>query len=605
MNKKIASLINNLLTLFTKNNFIGLAIFFSFPLLSQTLPDEMKTDWSKAGNQNTAIPVFDTINILDHGLMADGSTSNNLALENLMTTRVGSPTVFYFPPGNYYFNQTIELNNNQVIKGASSDETVFTFDLNGENHLISAKGEVISLVKNITTDLPKGANTITVENTAGLQTGDFIRIQFDDIHLVTSSWAEKSTGQILKIMAIQGNLITTSSLIRRAVSLSENPYIEKLNPIQYAGIECLHIKRQDATMAQTSNIYFRFTANCWVKGVSSLNANFAHVDIENGAHNHVTGCYFKDAFAYGGGGQGYGVVLEYNTSDCLIDNNIFNHLRHAILLQAGANGNVISYNYSINPYWDEVGLPDDATGDLVLHGNYPYLNLFEGNIMQNIVIDDSHGINGPGNVFLRNRAELYGIFMSNGTPSNDQAFIGNEITSTVFLLGFYNLAGAGHFEYGNNVKGSIIPAGTNAGFYSTLYLENELPDYFKEYNYEVAAIGLPNNINSGKNPAYQRNLEGELTICERKEVVIDHVNNIDADLFFEIFPNPANDYLNIKTDLMLNNFSLKITDLNGKLILKEDKAGGVVNLANFQNGLYILALENENNRFFKKINVVK
>jgi hypothetical protein len=95
----------------------------------------------------------------------------------------------------------------------------------------------------------------------------------------------------------------------------------------------------------------------------------------------------------GGGGKGYGIMVQNTSGDCLIENNIFRHLRHSMILQAGSNGNVFGYNYSIDPYWTEVSLPSNAAGDIVLHGNYVYANLFEGNLGQQIVIDDSHGIN--------------------------------------------------------------------------------------------------------------------------------------------------------------------------------------------------------------------
>jgi len=88
-----------------------------------------------------------------------------------------------------------------------------------------------------------------------------------------------------------------------------------------------------------------------------------------------------------------------------------------VLLQSGANGNVISYNYSLNPNQSD-SPPANGAGDLVLHGNYPFANLFEGNICQNVMIDASHGINGPYNTFFRNRVQLYGIIMS-PSPATD------------------------------------------------------------------------------------------------------------------------------------------------------------------------------------------
>ena len=169
--------------------------------------------------------------------------------------------------------------------------------------------------------------------------------------------------------------------------------------------------------------------------------------------NRVEGSYFTNAFNHGGGGKAYGVVLAFTSSQCMVENNIFKRLRHSILFQAGPNGNIVGYNYSHDAYWTGVFSPSDFSGDIVMHGNYPFLNLIEGNIIQNLVIDNSHGINGPGNVFLRNRIENAGIFMNCSPATDFQAFIGNEITGTgtstngliPFPKGLYSLCGRGHY----------------------------------------------------------------------------------------------------------------------------------------------------------------
>ena len=581
-------------------NTLFICFLFICPSFSQNIPADKLTDWSKAGLLDTP-PMFDTVNVLANGIVGDGTASNSSALKSLMDSYLNQPAVFFFPAGNYFFDQTIDLNNGHVLKGASADETVFSFDLNNENNAINIVGELTSISSNVNADNPDNTNIFSVENTNDFHVGDFIRIQFNDEHLVTSYWAEKSTGQIFKILNFDGGKVITSNLIRRSIHLSENPYIEKINPVQYAGVECLHIERMDMTNAQTSNIFLEFAANCWVKGISSHNGNFAHVNLENCAHVQVAGCHFKDAFDYGNGGRGYGVVLEYNTSDCLVDNNIFDHLRHAMLLQAGANGNVLSYNYSINPYWEEVGLPEDAAGDLVLHGNYPYLNLFEGNIVQNIVIDDSHGINGPGNMFYRNRAELYGIFMNDDIPTDGQSFIGNEISSTNFLQGYYDLAGNGHFEHGNNVKGSVVPDGTGSISSSSLYL-TESPIYFSAINLEIPTIGFPNNLNAGTITAEHRFSENEWTQCEIADPIIINFNeNKNTEMNLNIFPIPANDYLKIEGDIILSEYRMKIISLNGKTILVQNGAANEIDISSLKNGVYMLSLENENQIINKKI----
>ena len=69
------------------------------------------------------------------------------------------------------------------------------------------------------------------------------------------------------------------------------------------------------------------------------------------SHLEVTGSYFHDAYMYDGTGtKGYGITLNNHSGLCLVSNNIFKHLRHAMMTKTGANGNVFAYNYSIEVY---------------------------------------------------------------------------------------------------------------------------------------------------------------------------------------------------------------------------------------------------------------
>ncbi|HET54529.1 MAG TPA: hypothetical protein ENN33_04860, partial [Ignavibacteria bacterium] len=108
---------------------------------------------------------------------------------------------------------------------------------------------------------------------------------------------------------------------------------------------------------------------------------------------------FADAGTHG---CGYGIILGYSSTNCLIENNIFRMLRHAMLLGCGANCNVLNYNYSREQYWTE----QIVGADLCLHGRYPYANLMEQNIICQISVDDSHGRNGPYNAFIRNWVQI-------------------------------------------------------------------------------------------------------------------------------------------------------------------------------------------------------
>ena len=391
----------------------------------------VKLDWQRAGYPGDTVPSYPTVaDITTFGGDNTGILSNNVAFANAVSSLNGAKGVIYFPAGNYLFNNSVSLQSGLILRGAGSGNTTLTFNLGaGSGDLIIVQGSAGAGTP-VTAAVQQYSNQVTVSDPGIASIGNFIKVyQDNETGLINDSWANNTVGQISYLKSKLGNTFTFYTRHRRAITLAGVPIAQKLNMITGVGIECLKIKRMDIdpTANQTSNIYFNYAAFCWVKGIESDSANFAHISILNSSNIEVTGSYFHGAFSYGGGGEGYGVVCHLSTGDCLIENNIFKHLRHAMLLQAGTNGNIYSYNYSLQQTRTEI--PSDAAGDIVLHGNYPYANLFEGNIAQNVGGDASHGINGPTNVFFRNRALYYGISFSAGS-GDSSVVIYNEVTGT-------------------------------------------------------------------------------------------------------------------------------------------------------------------------------
>ena len=490
-------------------------VFFLLTIITvsvcaQVIPVNRITDWTLAGYPGK-IPVYPLVkNITDYGGTGNSTHANDQALQAAIAGLNNQPGIVYFPAGTFLFNKPILLGGGIVLKGEGAGNTTLMFNLAGSNDLIKIAGAATGIVANITKPVYKDSNLVLADNASLFDVNDYVKIYQNDAALVNDSWALESVGQILQIEKIEGNNIYFSDALRRNYLLADAPKIRKLTMVAGVGIECLKVKRMDATPLQTSNIYFLNAAKCWVKGVESDKSNFAHVKIAGSTHIEVSNSYFHGAFAYGGNGQGYGVTCEFTSGNCKIENNIFRQLRHAMLLQAGANGNVLSYNYSLQPFNTDT-FPFNLSGDIVLHGNYPYQNLFEGNIVQNIIADVSHGINGPFNTFLRNRAELYGIFIVEGGGDSTN-IVGNEITGAGYQQGNYYLQGSGNFEYGNMKKDTLVPEGTTQPV-ETSFLYSSTPSF---WNIAAAwpSVGEPNLPGTKTSPAKQRFYAANgLTFC--------------------------------------------------------------------------------------------
>jgi hypothetical protein len=164
-----------------------------------------------------------------------------------------------------------------------------------------------------------------------------------------------------------------------------------------------------------------------------------------------------------------------------------------MLVQTGANGNVFGYNYSLENHVDEAWTPCDIS----LHGHWPYMNLFEGNVVQEIDIADYWGPCGPGNTFLRNRVQTEGFDVYD--HSHEQNIVGNElgagqrinIESTVTSTLVHGNCLGGVVQWDAAIADHVIPA--------SYYLAAK-PAFFGALAWPVAA-GCPD---TGLIPAQAR-----------------------------------------------------------------------------------------------------
>ena len=478
---------------------------------AQVLPEKRAVDWSDAGlTGKTSGLDADTVSFRSYaGSSADTLYRADTVFAQLIADHKNEAVVILLPEGTYYFSSSISLPDSTVLKGAGSDKTTLVFRKQVRSDLISINGRGSALTDTLTSH-SRGQPFLTVPDAEAYQPGQTLALIQDNGQLATSAWAEGTLGHFVTIRGKQDNRLQLSKPLRMPFDSSRNPRLRRIQWKQHTGVECLKLIRQGATNQQTSNIAFRYAQNCWVQGVESYRCNFSHVEVSKSQHVAVRGSYFHHAFGYGGGGQAYGVTLHLTTGQCKVANNVFERLRHGMLLQASANANVLAYNYSIDPY--KANFPNSFTGDLVLHGNYPYANLFEGNTIQTIAIDASHGINGPHNTFFRNRALLYGLYMSQNPASDSQNFIGLEVPDE---QGQFLQAGDGHFVVGNNYQGTLIPENSNKPRLNSYYLkEKQWPGYWSP-GLTWPAYHPVTELGKDALPAKQRYERGQFTQCSQ------------------------------------------------------------------------------------------
>ncbi|MCF8239699.1 MAG: T9SS type A sorting domain-containing protein [Saprospiraceae bacterium] len=579
-----------------------LLLVMALPLFSQTLDPDRRVDWTLAGLRDTITNGFIAIDMQSHGAIGDGTTPNDAILAEIIAANIKTGLILHFPAGNFLFKETIHIPGNVIIRGEGPGQTTLTMDLGGSGHSLNIQGSLIKAdTSSLIASAAKDSNQILVADPGGFLNGDWIQLSQLDSDLVTSSWAEHSVGQIVRIKTIEDNIITLESPLRMGYNTSRAPFIQKIIPVENVGIECLKIIRLDNTAPeQSSNINFTFVVNCWVSGIESVNCTFSHIQANRSSNLLVSKSYFHHGFEYGGGGRGYGVMLQSTSNECRIENNLFEHLRHSMILQSGANGNVFAYNYSFDPFWDSV--PNDAAGDMVVHGNYTYANLFEQNICQNIVIDNSHGPNGPFNTFFRNRAEGFGIFFS-AANSPDQNILGNELPNTAFPYSLvnYTIQGANHLLHGNNNKGVIHPPGTTT-LDDISYAYTERPVFVPVEQW--AGIGTPNSMGAASIPAYDRYAAGVIfsDACNNPPVSVNNPFDPGGNLF--LYPNPVQSELTIESTLPIQHVSITTATGQGVYTRENPGTSDRIHTEHWKNGIYFLVIQYANHHSAVKM-VVK
>ncbi|WP_372365660.1 glycosyl hydrolase family 28-related protein [Candidatus Uabimicrobium sp. HlEnr_7] len=502
--------------------FLSLSLFLCTVMAQDLDSSRVFTKaWSDAGYVDSRAKKG--INVLDFGVVGDGKVDDSVSIKKAISwvTKNEGVTVVYFPVGKYLITQTIVLPDNIILRGVSANSELI-FDFSGKNgSCINVIGKGFSF-QPVVGDGFIHQNTIEVSDVSQFSVGDYAEIEQknDSSWDNNDQWSSHAIGQIVQIEKIAESRLYFKNVLRANYQSKYEPRIRKISPKKHVGIENFTIKRIDKkTPVYGNHISFKYAARCWVSGVKFLNCVQRFVDMHHSTNLQISGCYFKDAFDYGGGGHAYGCEASFHTGESLITNNIFEHLRHSMLVQAGANGNVFSYNYSFDPHRSE--WPHDYASDLCLHGNYPFANLFEGNIVYNAQMDNSHGISGHLNTLFRNSIGHYGFIMTSNT--NQQNILANDITDAG--RGLFILLGKEHQSKGNrkaNIWGNYNSLPKNSTVISkSLYLKRTPKFWGNSLSWPSIGPNSKESFSSKQLPARERLLKkGNQIVVEQREVEI-------------------------------------------------------------------------------------
>ena len=392
--------------------FLGISIilvsFFPHNVMSieNIIPDSTRIDWQPG--LPDGIPTYPVgVNVKDFGAVGDGEADDTQSFKDAISA-AATGTAVLIPAGVYKISSQLRIDKTIVLRGDGQDNSKLKFEMSSGGGCIKIKKSGGSTWSNMTAGFEKGSNSVTMSDEWLFKVGDFVEIRQDNDPAVFApgykgieDWGDASVGQILQVIAKSGQVLTLNNELYYNYNPLMNPRIRPIKMVTGVGIEDLHIERVTAN-SYGSNFEIINAAFCWIQRVRSERTITAHIFCSQIYRCEIRECYFFDSHSHNSGGKGYGIRMEARSTDNLIENNVFKRLRHSMVLQLGAAGNVFGYNYSKDPFLEEGN--NWVLPDITPHGHYPYMNLFEGNVVQRILIDNVHGTNGPTTLF-RNRVE--------------------------------------------------------------------------------------------------------------------------------------------------------------------------------------------------------
>ena len=483
---------------------LTLLFLFSAAILAQAdpgavneiIPADRKVDWSPGVQGGIPeVPIVKVVTDPPYNAVPNDGLDDRAAIQNAIDDAyaAGGGAVF-LPAGTYDIQSrtatdgALVLKSDVVIRGEGADRTKMQFDLSAYTDDVAGFKVLAynySAFTPVTGGFSKGSQTITVSDPSLFNVGDYAEIEMEnDSRISNEDWALNAVGEVVKIVGVSGNQLALEKPLNYGYDAARNPHIRRMAVVRDAGIERMYLTRLDSGPGQL--IFFYNVANVWVREVESYKVLNSHVYARAAYQCEVRDSYFHEAWGYGSGGEGYGVNLVKHVTNCLVENNIFRYLRHPIVVQVGASGNVFSYNYSLDR--------QSTLTDVSVHGHFPSYNLFEGNIVQEINSSDYWGANGPGNTFFRTCVQAEGIQLMN--DSDDQNVVGNVLGDVFPNIITEDGTIDGTLKHGNYELGAVQwdPTIADHNLPDSYYL-TQLPGFYAYQNMNWPSTGSDINTN--------------------------------------------------------------------------------------------------------------
>jgi hypothetical protein len=362
---------------------------------SQILDPDRAIDWSQAGVGEIPARMLICATLTQHA----GTDEINAAL-----ARCPKEQSVYLSPGTYNIDRTLVVPSGVTLRGAGADKTILNATVGSGSYAVSlgtswfVPYQPIRIVQGATA----GSVSLTVASSSGLAAGQYLVVtEPNDPRFVTSNgstgncaWCDAqwtpngmlARGQIVRIDQIAGDRLTIfpalfSSFLNGAQAVPFRMSASR------AGVEDLQVRANNT--GSNASFGVMMCAYCWIKGVESNYTDGDYVRVYWGFHDEIRDSYFSNAYLHKPGSFDSDIQIGWKTTATLVENNIIDRAHASIMLEWGAAGNVIAYNYTTGEFDSRV--PNWVTGGIWFHGAHPQFNLLEGNVLPMIFADPIWG----------------------------------------------------------------------------------------------------------------------------------------------------------------------------------------------------------------------
>jgi len=441
---------------------------------------------------------------------------------------------------------SLSIPSNCVLRGSGTLNTILnTIGTSGAAIALGTAGvpfNPASTTTNITSGATAGSTHIGVASASGISVGTYLEItELNDPSYVTivtpngiCTWCSgtgdsgaRARGQIVEVTNVSGSTITFFPALYSAYGVAPGTSPAQATHFaasaKFAGVENLQVYANGTGYGQTFSM--NGCAYCWVKGVFNNYTDGDHVDIYWGFHDEIRDSYFSNAYLHVPGVSDSEIDLANKTSETLVENNIIERLHAGIMLEWGAAGNVIAYNYEIGNF--DSGAINVILAFINFHGAHPQFNLFEGNIGNNITMDAFWG-SGANNTTFRNN------FRGTDTLASPETAGRNVVNwSSTTLVNQQMMGEQLAFPHTNvnsvgNVLGSADAAtrasGAKYNSGASPFTSTIIPPATRNYDNFFSAVSVGYDTGSDTNGSSVANFQGGFWVGKASRSIFQHGN---------------------------------------------------------------------------------